>query len=363
MSCIENLDRIRSLKEIILSVQSQFQELIQAIQESIIEDQDDLSDVIVIEEDESSITEEPSYAEGFSWEREKLELEKEMITMKLLSCHICMEECATYKDLQEHFEQVHNEPVYVFCCNQKFSDMVVHYHLNQHKKPSEQPSQDDKPTRNSQRERKKSPRDPDAIRSPVRSRSRKNEPESARTCETCARVFSSVSVLEKHKITHVPIDLRELPFTCHICAKSFGNQANLNQHLKTHDRTVSQPCPICEKHVFDVKRHIKQSHGEKKKYTCNICGQQVFRLGKHIKYHHPEQDVRFTCEYCEKSFKTKAQLGRHVNIHTGVKEACPFCSHKSSTRGNLFMHMKSLHPDLYEDYRQQRLKQPKVKVF
>ena len=181
------------------------------------------------------------------------------------------------------------------------------------------------------------------------------------TCGLCNRPFSTKANLLAHQITHIPLDQREKNHICHMCPKSFHNVGSLKQHLKTHDRTISQPCSICEKHVFDLPRHMKTMHEKRKTYTCNICGIQVARLGMHMKDKHAESQVIYSCSVCGKGFKTRTKLVEHSNIHTGIKVACPFCPHQSSSKRNLITHIKGQHPSQFESYKLQQIKAPKVK--
>ena len=57
-----------------------------------------------------------------------------------------------------------------------------------------------------------------------------------------------------------------------------------------------------------------------------------------------QQDSKFICDQCEKSYKTKDALLRHVaSAHVGIKYPCNKCSHKASQARSLNQHIKSVH--------------------
>lgn len=54
--------------------------------------------------------------------------------------------------------------------------------------------------------------------------------------------------------------------------------------------------------------------------------------------------VRFFCPVCPKGFRSKLDMERHMRTHTGEKPfKCPYCSHRSATKGNLKAHIRHIH--------------------
>ncbi|KAK8741848.1 hypothetical protein OTU49_002423 [Cherax quadricarinatus] len=57
--------------------------------------------------------------------------------------------------------------------------------------------------------------------------------------------------------------------------------------------------------------------------------------------------VRFFCSVCQKGFRSKLDVERHLRTHTGEKPfKCPYCPHRSATKGNLKAHMRHIHMDV-----------------
>ncbi|KAK7086094.1 hypothetical protein SK128_027108 [Halocaridina rubra] len=53
---------------------------------------------------------------------------------------------------------------------------------------------------------------------------------------------------------------------------------------------------------------------------------------------------RHPCPMCPKGFRSKLDMERHMRTHTGEKPfTCPYCTHRSATKGNLKTHMRHIH--------------------
>ena len=52
------------------------------------------------------------------------------------------------------------------------------------------------------------------------------------------------------------------------------------------------------------------------KKECQICGKKVTKLTSHMKVHNELKP--FKCEFCERNFRFKGDLTRHIHTHTGT---------------------------------------------
>lgn len=109
-------------------------------------------------------------------------------------------------------------------------------------------------------------------------------------------------------------------------------------------------CDICGKECFtrfQLKDH-KLIHEEGTPFICETCGQGFNSrtcLTSHVFHKHSKVRNHKCTDYgCEKTFKTRTQLLVHMRSHTGEKPfQCPDCQYKSTTRGNMRLHLTNKH--------------------
>ena len=115
-----------------------------------------------------------------------------------------------------------------------------------------------------------------------------------------------------------------------------------------HSRSGLEPfkCDYCDKRYKrrdGLNRHIKTHRGrEKKSFQCKYCDHRCVSgasLKVHVRVHTGERP--FKCEHCEKRFKTRGNLSRHARIHTGEKPyECEHCDKTFNRRDGLVQHMR-----------------------
>ncbi|XP_060078832.1 uncharacterized protein LOC132558272 [Ylistrum balloti] len=195
-------------------------------------------------------------------------------------------------------------------------------------------------------------------------------PESERQfkCKLCGNEF----VFPKRSITHLintheisPDDVlsyitirkfEKSPRVCDICGYETKEPNFYYIHYHKYFRHgIPLPkgwkpftCDICGKECFtkfQLKDH-KLIHREQTPFICEKCGQGFKSrtcLNSHV-FHRHNSVRKHDCTDCEKSFKTKTQLMVHHRIHTGEKPFhCPDCDYKSTTRGNMRLHLTNKH--------------------
>ncbi len=169
-------------------------------------------------------------------------------------------------------------------------------------------------------------------------------------CQTCGKMFRTKTEVKVHSVVHT----KERKFKCHICQASFGWLAALDKHRNiVHNfKPKKWQCTKCDL-SFIYESHLK-SHQEKRhpavdpeqsKVQCGKCSKIL--KNKHVLRYHVKrckQAKNEKCDQCGASFFLKTELRAHYVIHTGEKAfSCPCCQAKFTKKGNLQVHMRSVH--------------------
>uniref|UniRef100_A0A0N5ALY0 C2H2-type domain-containing protein n=1 Tax=Syphacia muris TaxID=451379 RepID=A0A0N5ALY0_9BILA len=80
------------------------------------------------------------------------------------------------------------------------------------------------------------------------------------------------------------------------------------------------------------------------KMECPTCGLILYRHNFSTHYRIHTGEMPFSCQYCNKRFRTTSALKVHIRAHTGEKPyCCPKCSYSSITKRNLDRHIINNH--------------------
>lgn len=160
---------------------------------------------------------------------------------------------------------------------------------------------------------------------------------------------------------------------CHFCKKIFASHILLNYHLKLHAelRKLAKTCSADYNTLVSNESRSKarkrsrlkvfQKHLSYKfdEFACNEC-QKTFAsravLGRHLKKLHTKECLsskpateetksKFDCFDCGKKFTTSGNLRRHHSIiHRGIKRFhCPICDCKFGQKVTLDFHLAGVH--------------------
>ncbi|CAH0730999.1 unnamed protein product, partial [Brenthis ino] len=152
----------------------------------------------------------------------------------------------------------------------------------------------------------------------------------AAVCAPCGKTFVSDFGYQRHlrfSKRHGGDDFR---IRCPICLKGFRANMDRRDHVNYAHRGITiHKCSICDKVMSSerlLKRHLRYAHlGEKKDvykrtYLCPVCG-HVCRDSTALREHESLHTgiKTFTCELCDKKFRTCSTLHRHKRaIHRVV---------------------------------------------
>ena len=134
---------------------------------------------------------------------------------------------------------------------------------------------------------------------------------------------------------------------CDECEKKFSNPNSLQVHINTCHKGQRAICQYCSKEVSYLKGHIAQHHEQEKKFSCNKCEksfQSKYLLRRHSEVVH-EGLKNYKCDKCSKTFSDAGNMRKHIAcVHENLKPyQCDDCGKAYGQSNDLRRHIKKFH--------------------
>lgn len=136
-------------------------------------------------------------------------------------------------------------------------------------------------------------------------------------CSFCDLCFPGNRKLVDHENTHTG----RQPYQCKFCPKTFAAASSLWSHNKLHTQDRQHKCSVCDKtfaHKFMRDRHNREQHlpntDPQRYFECTKCDLK-FITHRQMCYHraiHKNKTETFTCDYCQRQFKSRSILVDHM---------------------------------------------------
>ncbi|XP_052748250.1 zinc finger protein 431-like isoform X2 [Galleria mellonella] len=170
-------------------------------------------------------------------------------------------------------------------------------------------------------------------------------------CEKCIMAFPNMDDLKDH--IYLKHELNASKYNCDICGCTFATEVAYNYHAGRHLHRYK--CKECGE-MFVCKRAVLKHHEK--------THSQGYRIDFRYDYHGEKQNgqldqteecsdksttlatTKFPCDYCEKTFRWKTSLRKHIERHSiemGQKRKpyCEACRLTFMTTSNLQKHVRT----------------------
>lgn len=118
------------------------------------------------------------------------------------------------------------------------------------------------------------------------------------------------------------------------------NRKKAQRDGETADRLYN--CTICDKNFrtkYILNRHMKTHTGDKP-HSCDLCGKGFIQrsyLQTHMNSHSGQKP--YTCSFCGRGFTQVGNMNAHMRIHTGEKpHSCVECGKSFRKKADLIKH-------------------------
>ncbi|XP_062537377.1 zinc finger protein 708-like [Armigeres subalbatus] len=183
--------------------------------------------------------------------------------------------------------------------------------------------------------------------------------ELTRKCYICPADFPDSEVLIAHLTEQ---HAGKIEYVCQQCdgGKPLKTVKSFNVHLSLHDASVRPlQCNFCTLRYSTRKGlevHEMRDHGAahkhkikpklKRQHQCEHCG-KIFKSISIVREHKlvvHDQGVAAQCKICQKTFKHKSNLARHMLMHSGeMPHKCDECGIRFKIVTDLTKHVQGVH--------------------
>jgi stress-induced morphogen len=160
-------------------------------------------------------------------------------------------------------------------------------------------------------------------------------------CQQCPKLFDNQKNLIQHETIHEP------KTKCQICSKEIS-KCHLTYHLKRHENIRKFNCDHCGA-GYVTKCHLVQhmwKHRSDKQFNCTQCT-RGFNDSGNFTIHllsHSSNPRPFQCDLCPKSYSSKQRIKVHLDAtHTEQSFKCNKCDFTTKRKPNLNIHKRRRH--------------------
>ena len=156
-------------------------------------------------------------------------------------------------------------------------------------------------------------------------------------CNLCGSILGSKYKLQRHIQSHY----NEHKHKCEECGLFFKNSQLLENHnLLLHDDNRDEEALLVENMIDEEGT---RTHVETGLDSVSVDNTDENRQEGFSPVNKDKDAMIFSCQSCDKTFRSRNHLRRHQDTHEGVKYKCRYCDSEFSRKDKVNKHMRSKH--------------------
>jgi len=173
-----------------------------------------------------------------------------------------------------------------------------------------------------------------------------HQPESTSVkCKTCRASFAHKEYLLAHRCRAS----KEKGIICRKCGKRLSASA-MALHKKSHSKDRPYKCENCEKRYklrAHLQRHVQLCYNKPMKYKCRYCEARFRTFSPELVRHERTEHLNIKpaqCPICKHNWTDTRNMRRHLRMHTQEKpHKCSICNKAFTRRDNRDTHEANIH--------------------
>ncbi len=163
-------------------------------------------------------------------------------------------------------------------------------------------------------------------------------------CWVCSSTFP-ILTYRRHFLAEHSEEHGQNCYACPQCDHKSNERPDVRKHYRSVHLKQRKRCPVCEKPVVCLARHVKIMHSkEEKKEKCDLCNYRAYRPCEIVAHIRASHSAKVACPHC-KSLVAPGYLRNHIKyVHGDYKPfGCDACDYRANARQTVEKHFDAIH--------------------
>ena len=173
---------------------------------------------------------------------------------------------------------------------------------------------------------------------------------------SCTQPGCDYQGAKKNLTRHIQTVHEKRRYVCVLCGDTFSQKFYMVKHKSIKHGGITIKCELCNESYStksSLREHQRIKHENDPRYTCAECGKTFMIKTTYISHLSGHYDfTAFECEHCHSKFKYKSSLTKHMQsgctnhrkkIAKPDNFECPICQKNFNVKSNLNQHIRGKH--------------------